>query len=776
MTSKTSFSAKAQQNKNLKADTNTDRNTVFNITHGTDSEPVFDSARGTGSRPVSDSVRGTGSRPVSDSARGTGSDSVFDSARGTDSPSEGSGNDNSFGNSFARAGRNTGFFMRQRELCKRRLWPIALTFLSLLLYNVVTLTTSLSIASQGEAEEGMTSAERAIQISNTLKSFLGFQNPSVLMIIVPIAAVLAIEGFSWMDNRRAVDFYESQPLSRGKRFLDICIGSFMYFTFAYAITLEAGLLIAGIFHALTRAILAEILWNFLCVIALFLAVYSLGVLASMLTGNAIITWLAFLVLILYEPLFKAAMGGYSSEYLTTYNGASEGWLRVDFLNPVAHYYNSTVFDIKMPLALLMIAVLYFALAWVSYRLRKNEYAGTPVVFGPVRTIVRIAMSVLVGLTIGLFFSFVRNTFFIILIWMILFTVIAACIMQIIYELDFRALFHRPLEILASAAIVILIFFAFLFDIAGYDRYIPDPEKVQDAALYMKSDDNTFISEDGNYDYDKIFSAEYMHLTNVEDVTALAGFCQEYTRSKNAKINLLGSGKTSIAAEDIENTANTADDNNNNDNDSGTNTTGEGIKDTAKSSDESWDFTVLYRMKNGKKVFRSFTIPSTIDPSMMDAVTKTKKYREGAFNIYHDKYIRKALKKSARIQMSYANGIDYLPGFLIDSSMYEEFRKVYTKDLEQFSYSFARQNRPIGSIGISAAADSSQNDIPAISCSVYPTFSHTIDFLKKNGIWLEALDLSQIPSGDYLDLTAEQQAIIDKLDIGALSGPFNAYSN
>ena len=627
---------------------------------------------------------------------------------------------------------DTGFLARQRELFKRRLWPAALTFLAFLLYNVVGLATALTMSGQYAIEENLSAAEHAARLREVIDSMLGYANPSVLMILVPVAAVLAIEGFSWMDSRSKVDFYESQPLSRGKRFLDICFSSFLYFFFSYVITLEAGLLITGFFHALTRAVLAEIVWNSLCVFALFLAVYGLGVLAAMLTGNVIVACLAFMVLILYEPIFRAVLGGYSSEYLTTYVGSSGGLISTNLLNPVTHYYNSAAFDLKMPLILAGIAALYFALAWLSYRVRKNEHAGTPVVFGPVRTVVRIAMSVIVDRAL----PDVRDG-------------LKPVHRRILYTMYEDNLTRRPLEILASAVIVILIFLAFLFDVTGFDRFVPDPEKVQDAALYCMNTDTAYVSDDGHYEGNDSFPRKYMRLTNIEDVTAIAEYGQKYTRLQKSKSGFPGSGQTSDdkggTAGDVPGTENTF-----------------------------WNFEVLYRMKNGKEIYRAFLIPSTVAPSMMDTVTATEEYREGTVNIYHDNYLRKALSESVKLEIYYTNGSEYLTGPLLNEAMYEEFRKAYTRDLEQYSYSFARQNRPVGSVGISLTRDSKRDDIPAVSYSIYPSYSRTIDFLKKNGCWLEPLDLSAIPTGDYDSLTPDQQKLIDNLDTSVLSNPFNTF--
>ena len=64
---------------------------------------------------------------------------------------------------------NTGFFARQRELFKRRLWPAALTFLGFLLYNVIGLATALSAANQDAIGERLSAAERAVLFHDVLE-------------------------------------------------------------------------------------------------------------------------------------------------------------------------------------------------------------------------------------------------------------------------------------------------------------------------------------------------------------------------------------------------------------------------------------------------------------------------------------------------------------------------------------------------------------------------------------------------------------------------------
>ena len=638
--------------------------------------------------------------------------------------------------------RRAGFLRRQRELAKRRLWPIALTFLCYFLYHVVLSVTVLTSAAQEAAALHKTASETAILLAESAADLFGRGNPSALVIAFPLAVLLSMEGFAWLDDRQKVDFYESQPVSRAMRFADICISSFLYFFFSYAITLELGLLIAGAMGAVTRGLLVDTAERALSTIALYLSASGLGVLSVMLTGNMIVAVLAVLVLYLYEPFLQFLLQGYCSMFLATWSERSQLFDGPVF-NPVYHFQTGGK---EAPVRLLALAGLYFLLSWICYRLRKNDHAGSAVVFGPVRTLVRIAVSSLVGLLFGLLFSdvFSSKSSFIAILWMLLFTVITACIMQIIYEYDFRALFRRPLEIAAAILIALAVYLAFFLDIAGYDRWIPDPGKVNDAALiYQGGEYPMMCTEDGNQVNPDTYGSLYMHLENVEDVIRLAQYGQEYTKkSRNLTNQTDGSAGDSAEAENV----------------------------------REYSFRVLYNMKNGKTVSRSFMLPSSIDPAMMDAVIGTHGFREGTFNMYHDD----AVRRSADSFILEINNGDEWNTRKMTAALYEALRDAYLTDLAEFSYSFAKSSRPVARITLSyheVRAGDPHPELENLSLAypVYASFSNTIEVLRDAGLWLEPIDYENLPFETYNtrpgDLSREERDFLDHLDYSVFRGPF-----
>lgn len=689
-----------------------------------------------------------------------------------------------------------GFLTRQRGLLGRRLWPSALTFLGFFLYNIAGAATVLISAAQEASSQNLAGAQKTAALHEAVRLLFGYNSPCAFLIVFPLALILAIEGFSWMDNRQQVDFYESLPVPRRQRFLDICFSGFLYFIFSYLITLEAGLLIAGGMGALTRGLLVEIIQQILRTAAFFTAIYGLGVLSAMLTGNVVVAGCAFLVLLLYETEFKMTLRGYCSVFFSTWSKRPAGFLVSRLFDPFYHYYYM-VGGPEGPLRLIALAALYFLLAWVCYRLRKNEYAGTAVVFGPVRSVVRVAVSLIAGLVAGLVFSSLQDSRSLAVVWLILFTVITACIMQIIYDYDFKALFRRPAEIAIAALLGLLIYFGFLFDIAGYDRFIPDPGKVADAALVFSdtySYDSVYNERGENVDLDS-FGEEYMHLEKVENVIAIAQFGQEYTRKSDAMhgregtiyitsplVNTTGS----TAGNDSENSSGSTEGNSSDA--ASANTSGKSYSGTIENNTPTYNCTVVYRMKNGENIVRTFRLPCSVDPAAMNSVVGTKAWREGSFSIYHDKAIRSA---ADIFTIDYTNAKDYTYGSM-DRKKYEAFRQAYLRDLEQFTYSFASTNRPVGRLTLNydsrladaalAKPEGSSAAIPekslvanlegaSIGYPVYSTFTNTISFLKDNRLWIESLDYDSLPIRKEGNLTQEEQDLIDSIDFSILSGPF-----
>ena len=251
---------------------------------------------------------------------------------------------------------------------------------------------------------------------------------------------------------------------------------------------------------------------------------------------------------------------------------------------------------------------------------------------------------------------------------------------------------------------------------------------------------TDFAEDGSAIYDGVEAAShYMMLTDIADVTSLARMGQEYTINHQM---------------DGENTATTA------------------PKQTT------YQIVVLYRMKNGRRIYRQFTIPADTDASLLDRITSSEEYRKGYFNFLHDEgYLN--FTTDGRITYDSEWNADWAGSngnSGISDEDYAGLKKALSKDAAQYCYSKAREEGPIGMIqlarrkpGSGMAGNTSDDTTDSLSILVYPFYQNTIQWLKDAGIWSEPVpsagEVSQFTVTDY-NIAALRG---EKSDSGDISG-------
>ncbi|MGN0275435.1 MAG: hypothetical protein ACI4DT_11785 [Chordicoccus sp.] len=586
------------------------------------------------------------------------------------------------------------FWSRQRELTGRRSWTLALTLLLYAIFHIIETVLLLS----GAMAAYTAASEKAKHIQNlhsTAVSVLGTESWNWIVTII-CGLLLAMQGFSWVDSRQRLDFYESQPVSRKARFIKISLNSLFIFLMAYITTGAVGMLIMTGMGAMTGSVFASCMMQLLRSVILFVDIYALSVLAVMLTGNIIVALFLDGAMLLYEPLMRYLIHDFCVTFFRTYvTNASYG--------QQADHSPTLWFAVKAgPRALLMgilLGILAMALAWLAFRKRKNEMAGRAVLYKPVRIILKIAVSFAVAMiAIPAVYSVTPSTPVCCVI-AALAALITGCIMEVIYTFDFRRLTMHPAGSVAAALLAVCVFLIFRYDAFGYDSWLPRAEDTVDAFVVY---DNGYITdrylEDGSdASYNGKYEETYMHLTDIDAVDRLleAGYNWTKANVKNESGNIVL---------------------------------------TAPDTDISYQLVVGFRMRDGRLVTRSVYLPDTTNAAVMDDVFGTDAFREGYFPIYHDGAIRKKLD---RIRIEYTDGkniSDDLPA----ETYYDAFKNAYEADLKQFSWSFAKSRVPVGKVSLifGSSADTSSS---SVNCPVYAEFTHTIAFLKENGIYLEPLD-------------------------------------
>ena len=136
------------------------------------------------------------------------------------------------------------------------------------------------------------------------------------------------------------------------------------------------------------------------------------------------------------------------------------------------------------------------------KIRKNRYG---LCFSILKTIIRFMIVVPGGLGIGLIFYMLPSDNSRIVWWifgLIFGTLLSGGIMGIIYYRDFLKIFSNKIQFVVSGACVAFVACMFLFDLTGYDNYIPSYDKIENIAAEFTDGggwENTYsveINEDG----------------------------------------------------------------------------------------------------------------------------------------------------------------------------------------------------------------------------------------------------------------------------------------
>ena len=173
------------------------------------------------------------------------------------------------------------FFKLQKEDLKRRLWVAALSMLIFFLFGPVLLALVL---------EGISNTEMQYTISR-ITSTIGPGFAFHFIISITGALICASSGFFYLHSRKKVDFYHGMPVRREVLFaVNYVDGILLYFIpylismlLNFVVLVSAGYLKANVVVIGFEALGINLLY--------FILLYTLSVLAVVLTGNGVISLL-----------------------------------------------------------------------------------------------------------------------------------------------------------------------------------------------------------------------------------------------------------------------------------------------------------------------------------------------------------------------------------------------------------------------------------------------------------------------------------------------------
>ncbi len=372
-----------------------------------------------------------------------------------------------------------------KENLKHRLWAIAIS----LLFTFFEYIVAAAAVNSNDSSYHHRFVTQYLSITSIS------QNAAAVFMYMVLGLALGISSFSYLFNERETSFYHSQPIKRSKLYLINIINSILIVAIPAIIMSEIGALIVGTAHGERMALISGTFVNTLMQLVFFIGSYMVAMIAAQLTGNMGTAIAGTLVFIGYGPAIFLIHNALMDFFTTAFNNylvtsVDEAFRFSPALFGFA-YWSETLINghgyAHYIIASIIVSIILFCLGYFLYQKRPSEAAGHAMAYkvtkGPIKVLITIPVGLLFGLVFGSSFSDINGigkgwAYFGITVGFLL----SYAIMEIVYNSDFKKLFSHKITLIISLAVTYLIFGIFVFDLFGYDTYIPTENKIKSASI------------------------------------------------------------------------------------------------------------------------------------------------------------------------------------------------------------------------------------------------------------------------------------------------------
>lgn len=626
------------------------------------------------------------------------------------------------------------FWGNMRENLKRRNWIAVINIIVFVLTFPVGIT--LWLTAENAYKDTVPLAEWRESMINRLADYLSI-NMGMTLLITILAIVCALQGFAYLFRRQKMDMYMSVPVSKRRRFFVIYLNGILLYAIPYLACLLISFIIGAVNGILTLEIVKITLYTFLGYLVYYLAVYNLMIVAVMLTGNLLVSLCAVSVFIFYESAIKALIGGLCSMFYKTFS-----YYSVDltvFSSPVIQMFDGVSSigrygsAISVPYLIektgmtfakiLVLAIIFGILGYVLCAIRPAESCNKAIAFRKTRPVIKICLMVPISIVAGVLFHSITNGNMAMTIFgFIIGIVLSHSIMEIIFDFDLKAAIRHLKSAAVGAALVFGFFAMFYFDMTGYDRWVPNPEKVESIALSVPA-----LNQSTGYDVvtgswmgSEDYTLEQMELTDTVGICTMMEEVLDEEIGENGEEKLL------------------------------------------------W-VSVKYRMKNGEDKYRQVRIPYEKYMDELNAIVADEEFKEKSYQIFDEEFLQNM--KLSEVFLS--NGVWSEE---VDEEEIAQVFEAYTEDFKSYTFSMAANEMPIGTIWIEFERKnktSSYGGDASFEMPVYASFENTRAYAEQYGVaedWRDVLDnvsVITIESWDEHSYEWSEENYTDKADIEAL---------
>ncbi|MDO4331108.1 MAG: DUF6449 domain-containing protein [Eubacteriales bacterium] len=620
------------------------------------------------------------------------------------------------------------YWAKWKENIKRRGWTFVLCFAAMFLllpvWNLIELT-SLQNAVDKAAGYGITGQElieQRLYMQSRFAENVGFSEIFALAAAF-FAILFAVQGFSFLYDRRKMDLYMSVPVSGPKRYVLIWGNGIVMFAVCYLPNLLLSWCVGAVFHVMNAELMSCSLLAFLVNLLAFTAMYQVALLAVMLTGNVLTALLGCCVLFLYEYAGRLLLSTLKSQFFVSYCRADDSRLmNAPWLSPFTGYLNlcSRIWyrggsiigysgDFKWcpylgteALMLLLAAVVSGFLVYFLFRKRKTESYHRAIAFPAVKPALEFLMLVPFSVAVGLIVSgFTDDRNFFLFAGAVCAVLIGHALIQLIYERELKAAVGRKILLAVCMASAVILLGVFRFDLTGFDSYIPQKEKVASICVTLENDYSNFgrsnlTQRNGGWITAADDLLEHMNSTKPETIDAALEMVSAWQAAQMPD----NSGREA-ATDNAE----------------------------AQKSDawvETKCFVVRYNLTNGRSVYRRFYADGNVTPDALNTLMQDPSYQKIRYQINSGEF-EQAVNQ---MKIVYHNGkTEYL--YTLDA---QRLLETYRREFAAYDYQMISGQLPCGILKFTLPSENGSRYIDDVwTYPVYGEFQDTVALLCENGI-------------------------------------------
>ncbi|SFS03554.1 DUF6449 domain-containing protein [Anaeromicropila populeti] len=574
----------------------------------------------------------------------------------------------------------SSFFKIMKEEMKRRIWSIALAMFVLFFTFPVAWMVLLENARMDEKQID-------IRKLATFYQYLGPENYFILIVVIVGALICGLNGFCYMHSKKQVDFYHSMPVKRERLFLIKYVAGILIYVVPYVVNMLLAFGVSAINGVLSQKVISLGLQMFLVHFVFYLLNYSIIILAVLLTGNFVINLLGVAVFLFYGPTAQILLVSLKDTFYETYYFNANFFEFAGNNSPLVVYakylqqfnikQSMDVLNMTQLLIIFIVTAGFVVLDLILYKRFASEQAGKALVFKWFETIIKVFVVVPTGLGFALLFQIISYTNS--LGWFVFGGLVgflfANAVMEMVVNMDFRKAFAHRILWAVNGTLIFLASCIFIFDLTGFDSYLPKESKVESAAVYFGNLDNegTIVDKEKGHISTEKYQLMHMKLTDVKPVFELI---------KRSKMD---------------------------------------------SSEYRYNrLVVKFTLKNGKTVYRQYLFATLDNQDMVETIYDTPEYREGSSSLYLDRKWN---------TISFRDNIHEDKEVQLNEQQKKEFLSVFREEQKAMSLSDKKNSVPIGYIALYQHEEDESKYYNTISFkweeySVYPSYSQSIQLLNQ----------------------------------------------